>query len=166
MTSRPDALKFQYSGFLQNVQISIQGDSVAQGHKVTCTANLKLPILKKNFITWTLFRDHNLDWVEHSPVAEAGSEERIVREENYSQHAIDPIGFFLRIDQGKWTEPQVKLVIGAKEVLLDVLQEKNTVTVARPEKNQKLIMKMGEKGIEALEVPIPVIGNLKIKRVD
>lgn len=166
MSSKPDSLKFQYSGFLQNVNISLQGADVEGGYKVTCTAQLKLPILKKNFVTWTLFKDRNLEWLEHSPVCEENAEVRRVVRSSYSPNAVDPIGFFLKIDRKQWASNAVQLVIGSKEVGLQVVQEPKTVIVERAEKNQKLIMNMNASGIETLEVPVPVIGSLKIKRVD
>ncbi len=166
MTNGPDALRFQYSGFLQNVQIHLQGEDTSAGYKVTCTANLKLPVLKKKFLTWTLFKDSNLNWLEHSTVVEEGKPEKRVVRSNFSADAVDPIGFFLMIDRKQWSNDTVKLVIGSKEVALDVIYEKDSVTVARPEKNQKLVMRLGRRGIETLEVPVPVIGNLRIERVD
>lgn len=165
MTTSQDSLTFRYSGFLQNVDIQIQGHEVADGYKVTCLAKLKLPILKKNFITWTLFSDKKIQWVQHSPVSEDTAQERLVKKEQFSPHATDPIGLFLKINRGEWTDKKVHLVIGAKEVVLDVLFEKDMIVIARPEKNQKLNIKMGPSGIQALEVPLPVIGNIRIPRV-
>lgn len=166
MTVQPDSLRFQYSGFLQDVQIVINGEASGDSYKVTCSAKLKLPILKKNYITWTLFRDQRLGWIEHATVAEEGASPRMVKRESFSDKAIDPIGFFLKINRREVVDDKVTLVIGAKEITLDVVQSGNSVVVARPEKNQKLIMIMGTRGIERLEVPVPVIGNLKIERVD
>lgn len=160
-----DTLLFRYSGFLQNVEIQITPQSTATGYKVSCSARLKLPILKKNFTTWTVFSDDTLEWLSHSPVCEEGAEERTVEKNKFSLDAVDPVGFFLKIERGDWTSDKVHLVIGAKEVVLDVKQGNNEIEVSRPEKNQKLIIKIKNKKIDALEVPVPVIGNLCIKRV-
>lgn len=160
-----DTLSFRYSGFLQNVEIQIAPQQVDAGYRVSCSARLKLPILKKNFTTWTLFSDQELDWLSHSPVCEEGAEEKKVEKKQFSLDAIDPVGFFLKIERGEWTADKVHLVIGAKEVVLNVKHSKNEIEVSRPEKNQKLIVKIKDKKIEALVVPIPVIGNLRINRI-
>ncbi len=160
-----DTLSFRYSGFLQNVEIQIGPQHTATGYRVICQAKLKLPILKKNFTTWTLFSDENLGWLSHSPVCEEGAEEKKVEKQQFTTNAIDPIGFFLMIERGEWKADKVCLIIGAKEVVLDVKRTDDEIEVSRPEKSQKLILKIKNQKIESLEVPIPVLGNLRINRV-
>lgn len=165
-TPTQDNLTFRYSGFLQNVDIQFLCTTKPDGYSVACKAQLKLPIMKKNFSTETLFKDTLLDWQTHAPLTEEGAPPKSVSREQYSEKAVDPIGFFLKIHRGQWTEDSVHLVIGGKEVVLQVLREGQVVTVSRPERNQKLIIKMSASGIEALEVPVPIIGSLHIKRTN
>jgi hypothetical protein len=160
-----DHLKFRYSGFLQNVEIEIKPEESKEGYKVSCFADLKLPILKKKYTTSTLFHDPNLDWKTHQPVSEKEKQVPVVLRGAFVPEAIDPIGFFLKIHRNEWFGDKVNLVIGAKSVILEVKNIPGGLEISRPEKDQKLIVRRGEEGIEQLEVPIPVIGSLTIKRV-
>lgn len=193
-----DSLKFIYKGFLQSVEIHISCEPQSEGfYRAFCEAKLKLPILKKNYSTWTIFSAENDQWQEHLPVCEQDSEEKTqghsretfkeqaretiketssqnskrkthektVTKDSYSQGAVDPIGFFLKLHRREWLGDTVNLVIGAREVPLQVSREENQITVSRPEKNQRLVIMMGKEGIEALEIPIPVLGSLRVQRV-
>ncbi|MCB9072673.1 MAG: hypothetical protein H6623_03560 [Bdellovibrionaceae bacterium] len=161
-----DNLRFRYSAFLQNVEIEISSKSQGDAYHVDCFADLKLPILKKQFTTQTTFADKGLRWLSHQPVAEKGQTLPHVTPDKYPEGAIDPIGFFLKLHRQEWLGDSVCLVVGGKAVMLDVKQLPDGFEVARPEKNQKLIVRTGVNGIEQLEVPLPVIGALKIKRID
>lgn len=161
-----DSLTFIYKGFLQSVEIHIDCHKQQDGkYKASCSARLKLPILKKNYFTWTLFSEEKNNWESHSPVSEEGAGEKVVYYNQFPEGTEDPIGFFLKIHRGEWRGNQVNLAIGNKQVPLSVHQEDQQMTVSRAEKNQKLIIKLGQRGIEALEVPIPVLGALQIQRV-
>lgn len=193
-----DSLKFIYKGFLQSVEIHIFCEPQSDGfYRAFCEAKLKLPILKKNYSTWTIFSTEDDQWQEHLPIREQDSEEKTqehdqerikeqvretlkekvsqntprntqektVTKDSYSQEAVDPIGFFLKLHRREWVGDTVNLVIGAREVPLQLSREKNQIRVSRPEKNQSLVIKMGNEGIEALEIPIPVLGSLRVQRV-
>lgn len=161
-----DSLKFVYKGFLQSVEIQIFCEPQSEGiYRAFCEAKLKLPILKKNFTTWTTFSTEDHQWQEHSPVCEQGQEEKKVTKDSFSGEAEDPIGFFLKIHRREWQGDKVSLVVGAREVPLQLSREKNQITVSRAEKNQTLVIKMGHEGIEALEIPVPVLGSLRVQRV-
>lgn len=158
-------LVFKYSAFLQNVEIHIESQETPKGLKVLCRAQVQLPILKKKFSTWTLFENSQLNWIHHSPVCEEGLQTMTIHKDQCASDTTDPIGLFLKIHANQWYADQVKLLIGKREVVLKVERQPNTTIVSRPEKNQKLIIKTGEDGVEALEVPIPILGTLKIKRI-
>jgi len=159
-----DELRFKYSGFLQNVDIRIyQSASNGSRYTITADAEIKLPILKKSYTVSTEFDGDN--WIAQTPPHEKGTKGWRVERKPSHGDAKDPAQFFMDLNQGEWTEPAVKLAIGDKVVEVEVKKIKDGYEIKRHDKDQRLIIRKNAQGISALEVPLPVIGNVVIKRV-
>ena len=159
-----EELRFKYSGLFQNVDIRMYKSAESSaGYTLTADADIKLPILKKVYTTSTEFEGGV--WRAQMPLHEKGSRGwRVERKESHG-NAYDPVSFFLEIHNQGWNEPTVFLAIGDKVIELDVIALNSGYEIKRRDKEQRLIVKKNEHGICALEIPIPVLGNIVIKRV-
>ncbi len=164
--SRDVMMRYRYRALLQSVDIVFFRKDLSRSFEIICEAELKLPLLKKTFTTSTEFLDSYSDWVQHSPVLEKGAEKKIIRREQIeSQDAIDPVGFFMLLNASDWNQNSVHLLIGAKTVQLDVNPVPQGFEVRRREKEQRIIVKKDAQGIQKIEIPVPVIGNVVVERV-
>lgn len=168
-------LAFRYRGLFQSVDIRFFKKDLAQGCKVVCEAEVKLPILKKSYRLDTDYADDFSVWVLHTPAHEKGTTmPSVLREQVYNQEflleVLEPIGFFLLLDKGLWSKNSVNLLVGKKIVTLDVLVledgKNQRLEVKRREKDQKLLVHFNADGISKIEVPVPVIGSLSLDRVN
>ncbi len=157
-------LRFKYSALFQNVEIRLFATDMGGDKKIiTADADIKLPILKKSYTTITEINSSG--WVAQTPLHEKGTKGwRVERKQSHGD-ALDPISFFLHLDQFDWTQETVRMAIGDKVVELSVSKLVNGYQIQRQDKEQKLIVKKDHTGITSLEIPVPVIGNLIIKRV-
>lgn len=166
MDSRVVIMGYRYRALFQSVDIQFFRREHAQSFEIICEAEIKLPLLKKSFITSTEFLNDYSMWTKHSPIFEKSAENKTIqREEIQSKDILDPVGFFMLLNEAEWTDDKVHLLIGAKTVALDVLSTSTVIEVRRPEKNQKIILKKNEQGIQKIEIPVPVIGNVVVERV-
>jgi hypothetical protein len=159
-----EELKFRYSGLFQEVKIRIfQSSQQGSKYTISAEADIKLPILKKSYLTDTEFDASG--WLAQCAPYEKGAKPWRVERNPEHGDVHDPISFFLNLHKGDWDAETVKLAIGNKVVELDVIQLKNGYEVKRRDKDQKLIVRKDSVGIVALEIPLPVIGTVSIKRV-
>lgn len=157
-------LNFKYSGLFQNVHVRIFSASESGGKQtVSVEADVKLPILKKSFVTSTAF--DNGQWTTHYPVVDAsGPRYEVLRTKEHGD-ALDPISFLLTLDRAGWAESTVKLLVGKKVIELDVVPVKNGYEIKRRDKDQRLIVRKDSRGISAIEIPVPIIGTVSMKRI-
>jgi hypothetical protein len=159
-----EELRFKYSGLFQNVDIRIfQSAENGSRYTITAEADIKLPIMKKTYQVSTEFDGDR--WIAQTPPYEKGSKPWRVERKDSMGDAKAPAEFFMDIHMGEYNEPTVKLAIGDKIVELDVIKLRDGYEVKRRDKDQKLILRKDARGISALEVPLPIIGNLVVKRV-
>ncbi len=165
-------LTFRYRGLFQFAEIRFHKIKLEQGYKIICEAEVKLPILKKSYSMSTDYRDDLLLWSEHTPAHENGTlGKSVAREQIYTKESnievLDPIGFFLLLDEDAWTQNNVNLLIGPKIITLDLAHENRseTLEIRRREKDQKLIVHRNEGRISKIEIPVPVLGSLSLERV-
>ncbi len=157
-------LNFKYSGLFQDVKIRIyQSAKSGTKHTIAADADIKLPILKKSYTVATEFDEGK--WIAQCAPHEKGAQPWRVERRADMHDVHDPISFFLDLHTGDWSEATVKLAIGGKVVELDVISLKDGYEIKRRDKDQKLIVRKNAKGILALEIPLPVIGTISIKRV-
>ena len=164
MSERERLLSFSYRGLFQSAEIHFFKQTQNLGYKVICEADIKLPVMKKNYEVATLFQDNFFSWIEHTPVFEKNTPQNTVRRDEIQGKGLDPIGFFMQIDQVGWTEPEVHLLIGKRVVVLEVENRGSALEVRRPDKDQKLIIHKDKKGITKIEIPLPFIGSISLKR--
>lgn len=158
-------MSYRYRAFLQAVDVYFFREDQERTFKIICEAEIKLPLFKKEFSTSTEFNGGYSNWIQHWPVHEKGLDSKKVQRDQFgAADVIDPIGFFMRLDEAEWPESSVHLLVGAKSVHLDVLKVNQGLEVRRREKDQKLILKKDAQGIQKIEVPIPVIGNIVVER--
>lgn len=159
-----EELNFKYSGLFQNVQVHIFTSSQKEDkHTVTVEADVKLPILKKKFVTSTEYRGE--EWLVHEPIVEDSAKPYRVERSRDHGDVLDPISFLLTLDSGEWEAPSVRLLVGNKVIELDVSTVKNGYEIKRRDKDQRLIVRKDVNGIAAIDIPVPVLGNVSIKRV-
>jgi len=159
-------LVFKYSGLFQNVEVRIFNASKGSDREVAVDADIKLPILKKQFVTATKYKGDSWDWEEHFPIREADGNVWSVKKSAEHGEALDPITFFMELHLGDYDGDAVKLLLGKKVVELDVAKVKNGYQIKRRDKDQSLIVRKDARGIAALELPVPVLGSLSIKRAN
>jgi hypothetical protein len=159
-------LRFKYSGLLQSafVNFTCTEDDIKT---IACEARVQLPILKKTYVVSSDYTPGTWDWIAHIPLHEAhASAEKVSNSDNLrQQNVLDPVTFFMKIHEGEWNEPTVKMLISHKIVTLEVHKIPKGYQIKRPEKNQQLIVCKDDQGISALEIPIPVLGTLSLKRL-
>lgn len=165
LLKKGESLNFRYSAFFQSVDIKLFCEDSGDGPEITCQADVKIPVLKKNYLTSTVYDEGSCQWREHSPVREeSAAKQRVVNSPEFRE-AMDPITFFLTLHSKGWTLNFVKLLIGSKIVVLDVTDLGDGYEVRRQDKDQRLIVRRDAEGIRAIEIPIPVLGSITIKRV-
>lgn len=157
-------LKFKYSGLFQSVIVNFKTTETAVGYTITVSADIKLPILKKTYQLSTDFSKDSLNWLSHVPVHETHQSGQRVEKTQEFASALDPITFFMKLHSGEWAEPNVQMLIGKKLVNLEVNKLADGYQVKRKDKDQQLIVRKDSQGIKTLEVPVPVLGSLKISR--
>ncbi len=165
MSSQQEIMSFRYRALFQSLDIRFFKTSSAGSFTTRCEAEIKLPILKKSFRTASEFANDYSEWLRHAPVHEKSTEQIWLSKNKDNEQAQDPIGFFMMFDQQMWTDPHVHLLIGAKVIKLAVVQIENGFEISRPEKNQKLRVITSSRGIEKLEIPLPIIGTVSVDRV-
>lgn len=163
-----EEIRFKYSGLFQNVDVRIyqsEVDSSSKGSRYTimAEADIKLPIMKKTYLVATEFDGDN--WVAQTPPFEKGQKPWRVERKDSHGDAKAPAEFLMELNAGDYCEPTVRLAIGDKVIELDVQKLKDGYEVRRRDKEQRLIIRKSPSGISALEVPLPILGNLVIKRV-
>lgn len=159
-------LAFRYKGLFQLLDIRFFKSHHETSYKIECEANIQLPLLKKQYQVSTVFLGNHRNWHKHSPVFEKGAEEHeIERNQNHGE-ALDPIGFFMTLHEEEWQTNKVQLLIGPRIVSLDVHKTPTGYEVSRKDKNQKLVFIKGKKGIEKIEIPLPVIGTVSVAQWD
>lgn len=159
-----EELRFKYSGLFQNVDIRIF-QSAEQGSRYTISAEaeIKLPIMKKTYLVSTEFDGDQ--WIAQTPPYEKGNKPwRVERKESVGD-AKAPAEFFMDLHLGEYEEPTVRLAIGDKVIQLEVSKLKDGYEVKRKDKEQRLIIRKDSRGVSALEIPLPIIGNIVVKRV-
>jgi hypothetical protein len=159
-------LRFKYSGLFQSVHV-IFTCTEETVKIISCEARVQLPILKKTYTVATEYTPGTLDWVAHEPLHEPShSVEKIPNNPDLQMsHVLDPVTFFMKLHEGEWTEPTIKMLINHKVVTLEVHRISEGYQIKRPDKNQQLIVRKDAQGIAALEIPVPVIGTLSLKRI-
>ena len=158
-------MSYRYRALFQSVDLFFFRQNLKQTFKIICEAKVQLPLLKKSFETSTEFLGDYLAWVQHWPLQEKGSEEKkILRNQISSEKVYDPVGFFMHLNESKWEEKNVQMLVGMKTVCLDVETITQGLEIRRREKEQRLILRKGEMGIEKIEVPLPIIGNVVVER--
>ncbi|MBY0383590.1 hypothetical protein K2X05_00395 [bacterium] len=166
MSQPQEIMSFRYRALFQALDIRFLRTQLADGNfSIRCEAQIKLPILKKNYQVSTDFLNEYLNWQKHRPVSEVGAEIKIIEKNSENNHAIDPVGFFMHLDQAEWTSPDVNLLIGNKQVVLSVTKTDVGYLVQRKDKDQKLIVCKNKNGIEKIEIPVPVIGAVFLERI-
>ena len=165
MSLRQEIMSFRYRALFQSLDIRFFNTSSAGSFTTRCEAEIKLPILKKSFQTSSEFAKDYSEWLRHAPVCETSANEIWLSKNKDNEQAQDPIGFFMMFDQQEWTKPDVHLLIGAKVVKLTVEKIDNVYEISRPERNQKLRVVTSSRGIEKLEIPLPIIGTVSVDRV-
>lgn len=165
MSSQQEIMIFRYRALFQSLDIRLFNSSSADSFTTHCEAEIKLPILKKTYRTASEFANNYSEWLRHAPVREKAAEERWVSKNKDNEQALDPIGFFMMFDQHMWSEPHVQLLIGAKVIKLTVEKISDGFEISRPEKEQKLRIVTSSRGIEKLEIPLPIIGTVSVDRV-
>jgi hypothetical protein len=165
MSARQKIMSFRYRALFQSLDIHFFKTMNEKSITIFCEADIKLPILKKSYRTSTEFSVDEMNWLRHSPVQEAGGEEKWVSKNQDLEQSVDPIGFFMMFDHSSWSASEVNLLIGAKVVNLAVKKIEGGHEISRPEKNQKLRVISSSRGIEKIEVPLPVIGAVAVERV-
>ena len=165
MSARQEIMSFRYRALFQSLDIRFFQTTAKDSFTTHCEAEIKLPILKKSYKTASEFKGTYEDWIRHAPVHEATAEEKWLSKNEDNNLAHDPIGFFMMFDQKLWEGPNVNLLIGAKVVALEVEKIKNGFEISRPSKDQKLRVITSSRGIEKLEVPLPIIGTVSVDRV-
>lgn len=158
-------MSFRYRALFQSLDIRFFKTPTAGSFTIYCEAEIKLPMLKKSYRTASEFANDTSEWLRHAPVHEKSVEEKWLSKNKENDQANDPIGFFMMFDQQRWAEPYVHLLIGAKVIKLAVEKIENGFEISRPEKNQKLRVISGPRGIEKLEIPLPIIGTVSVDRV-
>lgn len=159
-------MSFRYRALFQALDIKfLRTQHSDESFSVHCEAEIKLPILKKNYQVSTDFLNEYLNWQKHRPISEVGAEVRTVEKNFENNQALDPVGFFMILDQSEWHSPEVHLLIGNKQVVLNVTKTKEGYLVQRKDKDQKLIVCKNKNGIEKIEIPVPVIGSVTLQRV-
>jgi len=138
---------------------------------ISCMAQVKLPILKKTLKFSTDYQkdaDPLSGWIRHVPPHE--DNQSVPAIENTSelrgQKVFDAITFFMALHEGEWKSGTVSLAVGRRIVNLEVVSMAGGYELRRPEKGQMLFVRKDAKGIFALEIPIPVLGTLNVKRVN
>lgn len=163
-------LRFKYSGLFQSAYVNFICSETASPllvKTISCEARIQLPILKKSYEVSSDYSSGTLDWLAHAPLHEVpGVAERVLNSFDLQKsQVLDPVTFFMRIHEGEWLEPTVKILIGHKVVVLEVHKISGGYQIQRPDKNQQLIVRKDSTGILALEIPIPIIGTLSLKRI-
>jgi hypothetical protein len=159
-------LRFKYSGLFQSAHVTFT--CTEQSVKViSCEARVQLPILKKTYEVSTEYTPGTLAWVAHEPLHEPSHKvEKIPNNPDLQMsQVLDPVTFFMKLHEGEWEEPVIKMLINHKVVTLEVHKIPEGYQIKRPDKNQQLIVRKDAQGIVALEIPVPVIGTLSLKRI-
>ena len=163
-------LTFRYRGLFQSAEIRFFKKNLESGHKIICEGDVRLPLLKKSYAMNTNFTDDLFSWSSHTPAFEKGATNQPIDRQEAHAEVLDPIGFFLLLDEDLWTKDSVNLLIGNKTVTLDVVSDpsgsrSNSVEIRRRGKDQKLIVHREKNRISKIEIPVPVIGSLCLERV-
>lgn len=165
--TKKELFSFEYKALFQSVRLQFfQSNLADEQFRVTCEATIKLPILKKDFVTETVFNKTIFTWIEHQPVQEKEAPPKKIQNSDTTETIMDPVGFFLSLHEGLWQQPQVCLQVGAKQVVLRVEKDDDAYTIHHDEKNKKLILKYDKTGITSVEIPLPVLGNVALRRVE
>ncbi len=165
MSSLQEIMSFRYRALFQSLDIRFFSKSGVRSFTTHCEAEIKLPLLKKSYRTASEFANNYSEWLRHAPVRENAAEERWLSKNKDNEQAQDPIGFFMMFEQHIWNEPHVHLLIGAKVIKLKVEKIADGFEICRPEKDQKLRVITSSRGIEKLEIPLPIIGTVSVDRV-
>jgi hypothetical protein len=166
MSQSQEIMSFRYRALFQALDIRFLRTTLLDGNfSIHCEAEIKLPILKKNYQVSTDFLNEYLNWQKHRPISEIGAETKTIEKNSENHQALDPVGFFMHLDQQDWAHPEVTLLIGNRQVVLNVTKTNMGYVVQRKDKEQKLIVCKNKSGIEKIEIPIPVIGSVSLERV-
>lgn len=162
-----EQLKFYYSGLLQKAEVFFScREKDASGYEIICSANVKLPVLKKSFETKTYYEEELSSWSTHYPIVEKGSHSPEVQRTSdlKEEGVLDPVTFFMKIHRHEWSGAKAKLLVGKR--IVDLVIDKNWkgYEISRQDKDQKVFLIMDGSGILALEIPVPVLGTLSLKR--
>ncbi len=165
MNPRQELMSFRYRALFQSLDIRFFKTTKQESFTIHCEAEIKLPMIKKSYKTASEFKTNFEEWLKHAPVHEMNASENWLQRNKENEHAQDPVGFFMMFNQGIWSASSVNLLIGAKVVKLAVKNIENGFEISRPEKDQKLRVITSTRGIEKLEVPLPLIGAVSVDRV-
>lgn len=161
-----EEIVFSYSALFQSINIRIKHIPGEDNDVVVCEAEIKLPILKKTFITKTHFIKDTLDWVFHHPVSEKIEENKQLAKSSENEHAIDPIGFFMHLHKQTWNKDHVDMLIGQKIVRFVVSKNAQGYEIKRMDKDQYLFVNISDQhGAKSIELPLPMLGNILVKRI-
>lgn len=160
-----EVMCFSYKAFLQSLDIRFFKTQKKDTYIYSCEADVKLPILKKSYVTATEYKNESLEWVSHAPLYEQHEEPRWMNKNEDIEAAWDPIGFFMSFEKSPPLKEPVTLLVGAKKVNLEIQNIKGGYEVSRPEKKQSLRLIVSDKRIEKIEIPLPMIGSVSMKRV-
>ncbi len=163
--SKQEVMWFSYKAFLQSLDIRFFKTQKKDTYILSCEAEVKLPILKKSYITATEYKNESLEWVSHAPLYEQHADPRWVNKNEDNEAAWDPIGFFMSFEKSLPIKESVTLLVGTKIVNLDIQNIKGGYEVSRAEKKQSLRLIVSDKRIKKIEIPLPIIGNVSVERV-
>lgn len=164
-----DKLRFKYSGLLQSAEVTFK-KSESPGSFISCVAQVSIPILKKTakFITeYADEGDHLQDWSSTEFSLDEGEAMSHVdnNEEYRSQNVMDLVTFFMTLHEGEWNSSEAKVLVSKHVVSLKVIKTSNGYEVRRPDRDQKLFITKDVKGIFSIDIPVPVLGTLSLKRL-
>lgn len=164
-----DKLKFKYSGLFQSAEVTFKR-SEGSGEFISCVAQVSLPILKKSakFITeYSDNGDHLKDWLSTEfSLDEDEAMSHVDNDDDYrAQGVMDLVTFFMTLHEGEWNASEAKVLVSKHAVTLSVKKTSNGYEVRRPDRDQKLFITKDAHGIFSIDIPVPVLGTLSLKRM-
>lgn len=131
-----------------------------------CHAQIKLPILRKEAFFSTEYSRVDDQWLTHKPFHDNPSSAKLYKKNQLElADVIDPLSFFLAIDEGRWSGDTAKIFLGEKSLSLDVSKSGSEYILRRPSKDQTLFVGIDSKGIEYFKVKVPMLGEIKLQRI-
>jgi hypothetical protein len=165
MKRRQEIMRFRYSAVFQSVEIRFYQEQFEENISVYCEADVKLPLINKSYLVSTTFLNSYDNWLVHNPVREISTPQKSIEKNENNCQAMDPVGLFILLEKEDFAKKEVDLLVGARVLRFNVNVAGNKVVVQRQDKEQKLVLHKSQGRIEKIEVPVPVLGNLSIKRV-